>query len=293
MRAMRKFSLSILSGYITLAACCLILGGCDAIQSVIHDDRVVAKVGSHRLYESRLKAYIPEGVSFSDSTNLALQYINTWAADIIFSEMAQAQLSKAEQDVSEELEAYRRDLLRFRYEQRFLSDRLDTLVTEDQMLEYYEAHKELFTIERPILKVRFLDIYKNVEQKDRMIKLMASSKPADIAEVEQLAGRYAIRYIDSGMAWMDAATLAREFGIPYEDMLSRMKQSYIMVENPDMSDVKVAYVREIKRSGVAPYEFCAGRIREYIISGRKHSLLVALERSLLEESGASGEFVIY
>ena len=270
-----------------------LLTGCQAIQSFIHDDKVVARVGKHKLYESEVNAYIPSGVSIADSTNLALQYINTWATDIIFSDMAQSQLSKAERDVTAELEAYKRDLLRFRYEQRFIGDRLDTLVTEDQMLDFYEKHKNLFTLDRPILKVRFVDILKNMDKKDQIIRLMSSNKPKDMDEVEGLANKYAIKYFDKSYEWMDAAVLAREFGTDYGQMLAKMNQSYIRMESEDAADIKVAYVREIRRSGVAPFDFCTDRIREYILSGRKHDLLVALEQSLLKGASDEGQFVIY
>lgn len=270
-----------------------LLTGCQAIQSFIHDDKVVARVGKHKLYESEVNAYIPSGVSIADSTNLALQYINTWATDIIFSDMAQSQLSKAERDVTAELEAYKRDLLRFRYEQRFIGDRLDTLVTEDQMLDFYEKHKNLFTLDRPILKVRFVDILKNMDKKDQIIRLMSSNKPKDMDEVEGLANKYAIKYFDKSYEWMDAAVLAREFGTDYGQMLAKMNQSYIRMESEDAADIKVAYVREIRRSGVAPFDFCTERIREYILSGRKHDLLVALEQSLLKGASDDGQFVIY
>ncbi|MBR6457706.1 MAG: hypothetical protein IKS71_03820 [Bacteroidales bacterium] len=271
----------------------LLLTACQSVHSFIHDDRVVAKVGKHKLYLSEVEAYIPTGVSAADSTNLALQYINTWATDIIFADMAQSQLSKAERDVTAELEAYKRDLLRFRYEQRFIGDRLDTLVTEDQMLAFYEQHKELFTLERPILKVRFIDLFKNIEQRDQIIRLLSSSKPKDIETLENLAGKYAIRYYDKSYEWVDAAVLARDFGTDYGQLLARLNQSYIIMESGETSDVKAAYVREIRRNGVAPFDFCAERIREYILSGRKHDLLIALEQSLLKGASDDGQFVIY
>ena len=281
------------SGMTAALLALVLLTGCQAIQSFIHDDKVVAKVGKHKLYLSEVEAYIPTGVSAADSTNLALQYINTWATDIIFCDMAQSQLSKAERDVTAELEAYKRDLLRFRYEQRFIGDRLDTLVTEDQMLDFYEKHKNLFTLDRPILKVRFVDILKNVEKKDQIIRLMSSNKPKDMEEVQGLANKYAIKYFDKSYEWMDAAVLAREFGTDYGQMLAKMNQSYIRMESEEASDIKVAYVREIRRSGVAPFDFCTERIREYILSGRKHDLLVALEQSLLKGASDDGQFVIY
>ncbi len=273
--------------------CVLAFSSCDSIQSLIHDDEVVAKVGKHKLYKSELKKYIPAGVSAADSTNLALQYINSWASGQIYSDMAQSQLSKADQDVTAELESYRRSLLRFRYEQQFVNERLDTLITEDQMYDFYQAHKDLFELERPILKVRYLDILKTSEQKDYLIKKMSSNRPSDVIEVDSLARMCAIRYFDNSQSWMDASTLAREFNTDYVTMLSRLKNNYISFDNADMSDVKTAYVRDIKRKGVAPYEYCVERIREYILSERKRELLIALEQSLLDEASDRGQFIIY
>ena len=46
---------------------------------------------------------------------------------------------KAKKGVDKELEAYRRSLLRYRYEQRYINDRLDTLITPAQLEEYYKS----------------------------------------------------------------------------------------------------------------------------------------------------------
>ncbi len=269
------------------------VSSCNAVQGLIHDDVVVAKVGKHKLYRSELRKYIPSGVSSSDSTNLALQYINSWASGQIYSDMAVSQLSKADQDVTAELESYKRSLLRFRYEQQFVNERLDTLITEDQMTTFYKSHQSLFNLERPILKVRFIDIVKTSEQRESLIKKMSSNRPSDVVAVDSLARVYAIRYFDNSQTWMDASTLAKEFGTDYLTMLSQYKNNYISIESSDMSDVKVAYVREIKKTGVAPFEFCTDRIREYILSERKRELLVALEQRLLDEASDKGQFVIY
>lgn len=281
------------SGIFLFALPLLALTSCNSFQSLIHDDEVVAKVGKHKLYKSELRKYIPSGVSGADSTNLALQYINSWASGQIYSDMAQSQLSKADQDVSAELESYKRSLLRYRYEQQFVNERLDTLITEAQMLDFYKAHQSLFALERPIVKARYLDIVKTSEHKDYLIKKMSSNRPSDVVEVDSLARSCAIRYFDKSQSWMDASALAKEFNTDYLTMLSRLKNNYITFENAEMSDIKTAYIRDIKRKGVAPFEFCEERIREYILSDRKRELLVSLEQSLLNAASDKGQFVIY
>ena len=61
---------------------------CRAISSLLHDDGVVAQVGDVKLYRAELDALIPKGLSQEDSVNLARQYINTWASDLVYLKIA-------------------------------------------------------------------------------------------------------------------------------------------------------------------------------------------------------------
>ena len=52
-------------------------------------------------------------------------------------------------------------------------------------------------------------------------------------------------------------------------------------------------VFDIRRSGVAPIEYCADGIRDNILSQRKRDLLDKLEQDLLTDAMDSRNFVIY
>ncbi|MCQ2188099.1 MAG: hypothetical protein MJY73_07125 [Bacteroidales bacterium] len=274
-----------------LAIVCL--NACNTISSIIHDDDVVARVGQEKLYLSHVEKYIPEFVSAEDSLNLVRQYINSWATEILYQQVAQEQLSESEMDVTAELEDYRKSLLKFRYEQRYIGERLDTLVTDDQKKEYYSTHQELFQLDRPILKVRFLDIAKNSQSRDKIVKLMSSKEYEDNIQAAELASSAALKYFDSSDRWTDAIVLAREFGTDYADMLAAMRGNVIKIEPEDRSDVLIAYVVEIRKNGVAPMEYVEDRICDYILSARKQELLTTLERDLLEDALDRKTFVIY
>lgn len=274
-----------------LAIVCL--NACNTISSIIHDDDVVARVGQEKLYLSQVEKYIPEFVSAEDSLNLVRQYINSWATEILYQQVAQEQLSESEMDVTAELEDYRKSLLKFRYEQRYIGERLDTLVTDDQKKEYYSTHQELFQLDRPILKVRFLDIAKNSQSRDKIVKLMSSKEYEDNIQAAELASSAALKYFDSSDRWTDAIVLAREFGTDYADMLAAMRGNVIKIEPEDRSDVLIAYVVEIRKNGVAPMDYVEDRICDYILSARKQELLTTLERDLLEDALDRKTFVIY
>ena len=271
----------------------LALCSCKVISNLIDDDQVVARVGDEKLYRSDVAAYIPDLVVGEDSIRMAEQFINSWAADLLYLDMAERQLSVEEMDVTEEMETYRRSLLKYRYEQHYVNERLDTLITPEQVSEYYDEHKEDFVLTRPVLKVRFVDVMKDSPNREAILKMMASDKIGDLERADTLAASSALRYFDRSDTWMDAAELAREFSTDYLSMLSRLEGKYIKIENESTGELKVAYVLEIKKDGYAPLEFCSESIREIILSGRKHNLLNGLEQDLLEDALERKTFVKY
>ena len=271
----------------------LLLCSCNAISSLIHDDEVVARVGRTKLYKSEMERFIPNMIPAEDSLRLAEQYINTWAMDLLYLDVAEAQLSKTELDVTADLEDFRRSLLKYRYEQRYINDRLDTLITDNQISQYYAAHADEFELKRPVLKVRFVDVMKDSPNKDAILKMMSSREYDDIQRADTLAKSTALRYFDSSDVWMDAGELAKSFGLDWESMLSLLKGDMIRYEPEDRTDLMAACVVEIQRKGTAPLEFVSDRIRDILMSARKHDLMNSLERDLLENALESKKFVIY
>ena len=276
-----------------MAAAIAVLPSCKAISSLIHDGEVVARLGDHKLYRSELDDVIPKGASPEDSVKLANLYINSWVKDKAFLDIAQQRLSKEEKDVSKELEAYRQSLLRYRYEQRYVNERLDTTVSTKQIEDYYDTHQESFKLERPILKARFMNISKASPNLPKIKKLMSSDKVEDVIAADSVAFNSARRYHDYSNEWLDAVKLAAEFGVDYVQMLSRRSGQFI--EMPDGEEnVSVAFIVDYRKAGeIAPVDYCQDRIRDIIISGRKHELLTGLEQDLIEDAKVKENFEIY
>ena len=269
------------------------LSSCRAISSFLKGGEVVAEVGSEKLYRSDLDAIMPKGISQEDSVYLAKQYINTWAAELVFLGIAEEQLSKTEKDVTKELEDYRKSLLKYRYEQLYVNERLDTAVTDELVEEYYNSHQEKFILARPLVKARFLSIADESPAKDQIRKRMSSDEVEDLVEADSLAYSSAYKFTTWSDEWVDVTVLAREFPLDYETMLSQVRNRWI--EKVDTLGVaRLAYISDMMKKGeVAPIEYSAPVIRDIIISTRKQTLISTLEQDLLNDARENGKFVIY
>ena len=269
------------------------LMSCRAISSFLSDDEAVAEVGLQRLYRSELNALIPKGMSVEDSVRLARAYINTWALDQVFIAIADEQLSKSEKDVSKELEDYRRSLLKYRYEQLYVNERLDTSVSEDKVEEYYIANTRKFELQRPVVKTRYLRIAADSPVLKTIRRKMSSDQVQDIMDADSLAYSSALKFTAWGNRWIDIAVLAGEFGTDHVSLLSSMKGGW--VEMSDSTGVmNIAYISEIIRAGqTAPLEYCTPQIKDMIISARKQALITGLEQDLLKDAREKGQFVIF
>lgn len=266
---------------------------CRAISSFLSADETIAEVGQAKLYRSELNELIPRGIPAEDSVRLAKMYINTWALDQVFLAVAEEQLSKSEKDVTKELEDYRKSLLKYRYEQLFVNERLDTSVSDDRIERYYQDHEEKFILQRPVVKARFLLIAEDSPSLDKIKKKMASDEVQDLVDADSLAYSSALKFLTWGNEWIDASTLAREFGSDHETMLDWMEGKWI-TRRDTSGRVSVAYVSEMMSAGrLAPIEYCTPSIRDMIISARKQSLISTLEQDLLKDARETGQLVIF
>ena len=275
-----------------LATSCQLVHRVSDSAAELFGDEVVARVGDHKLLRSELENYIPAGVSAEDSLGLARQYIDAWAEDLLFLDVAESRLSKEEKDVSRELEEYRRSLLRYRYEERYVNERMDTLISDEEVRTWYREHTDKFIVDRPLLKARYMVIPRNSRSLKDLKALMSSEDPADNLAADSLASTAALRYVDGTGAWTDALLLARELGTDEVSMMKALKNKFI--ELPDGDNLRVAYVQAVVPQGSpAPLEYCEERIREIILSARKHALMESLERDLLNDARNKEKLVIY
>ena len=140
---------------------CLIAYACDHLPSV-EQDRVVARAGTHYLYESELEEMLLPQLSEEDSTLLAQSVINTWAKKKLLYDQAVINLDDNTQDKLNELvDEYKLDLWARSYKESVVKSMIDTVVSPAAIQEYYAANKNSFALNESIVQMRYIVLPKD------------------------------------------------------------------------------------------------------------------------------------
>ena len=277
----------------TLLLLVLALTSCEQMRSTWHRHDRIARIGGEILYESDINALLPPGSTPEDSTAFVQQYINTWALSRLLLLKAKDELPKAEKDVSAQVEEFRSNLLGYRYEKFYIESRLDTVVSESEMMDYYEQHKESYVLKYAIFKGRVVTILTKSPYYDMFKNSYLATKPADVKSLEELCYASAEKYTDFEKQWVPLSALAGEINMD-EGLCKSKFQGGTHSEIEDGGTTYFVYIEDMIPSGnVSPFEFNREHIRETIISKRKQNLLSTLERDLLEDARIDNTLKLY
>lgn len=270
----------------------LLVSSCSFYDSVVKGDKV-AQIGRAALYKTDIENVIPKGISAADSANLARQYIDSWAIKQLMLQKAEEQLPKGEKDVAQLLEDYRTQLLVFRYENKFVEERLDTLVSDKEMEEYYNAHPYSFIGKNGVFKGRLVKMQNSSPNLQVMRKLAKERDIEKLEALEQLAYNSAYKYSDYNNGWVDLNIVAKEIGIPLDQLQQVLGKEKLAAEIKDTVYTNVLQILEYIPAGEAtPLEYNSGKIKEIIISRRKQELLSNLQRDILQDALSNNKLKI-
>lgn len=270
------------------------LTSCDNIFST-RKNEPLAKVGSQTLYMSDVENMFPKNArSGRDTNNLLKGHIESWVKQQLLLQLAEDNLStEMQNDISKQVEDYRTSLLVYRYEQMYVEQRLDTIISEKEYEDFYNVHKQTMVLSNPIVKVLFIKLKKNSPYLDKIKKLYTSTKPEDMTTVQNLCMQVAIKYDYFNEKWIEFDVLTKELPSTkksYEEMVKTKKR----IEVEDQGDIYLVAVRDYKSRGtIAPLEYEEENIKSLILNKRKQEMMIDLEERVLLDAAKENRVIFY
>lgn len=254
----------------------------------------VAKAGDMILYYDQIPPLIQEGMERSDSIATVQNYINRWARRELLRRKADANLSAdTKNEIDSLLAESRTNLFIYEYQQKMILEKMDTLIYEDEISNYYATNESSFVLTSNIVKARIIKLPATVPDYDRIITLARSDSQTDNQELEKLCYQYAGKYDDFGEEWIPMSRLMLE--IPHDiGMQEDFVRKNAFYETSDTTSIYLLTIRDYRlRSSVAPYEYVKSDIKRTIWNNRRMEFLRSLENGIYNEALKDNSFKMF
>lgn len=255
-------------------------------------EKPLARVEGDYLYPSDIKDIFPAGIPAADSQLIAQNYIEKWVRTRLMVVKAKEVLSPEQKNVEKQIDNYRNSLLIYRLEQNLLSEKLDTMVSQGEVEQYFNDNSGNFVLNQPVVKALYIKVRNSAQDIDKLRGWYASSKDEDLEKLEDYSFKYADKFDFFNNEWVYLSDIVAN--LPANRQNSESLSSARHLELADTSFHYFVKIREFIPSGqVAPLPLVDSKIRTIILNKRKVKYINEIENNIYNDGQKNNAFEIY
>jgi hypothetical protein len=249
------------------------------------------KAKDRTLSREEVERIIPKGASQADSLLIAENYVKKWVKDILIYDIALRNIGDEKTEIETLVNEYRYSLMRYRYQERLIKERLSASLRESDKVNFYEGNQAKFKLERGLLKGLFLKLPLDAPGLQEVKTWYKSSSMESLEKIEKYSVQNAIFYDYFYDKWVDFDDVMANIPVRISDSNSFLRNN----KSVEVSDSSYCYLLNIKEylpaGAIAPYEYAEPQIVEMLINQRKMVFLKNFEDELYEDALKSGDVV--
>lgn len=268
----------------------IVISGLISCQQESPEVDAVARVNDRYLSKEELNAAMPKGLHAEDSLLYRNNFIKMWATKELLLDKARINVDDEDGDIRELVRNYEQELLIERYKKALLQQELDTLITEADLNDYYEANKNVYRLNEELMQLKYIHFSSDLSDKKEIIKSFKSNNKEDI---EELIARelefYSFSFNDS--IWVSSREVEKKLAF-LKDEKNLKKNQFIQKE--DSLGVYLLAVKDILyRNDIAPKEYVIPTIQQMILHKRKLELMNEIEKTIMVDAIKNKQFEQY
>ena len=277
-----------------IASCCLIfLISCDLFdvqEKQRTNNEILAIVNTEKFFKKDLTILLPQNINKIDSQLLVKSYIKDWAIKKLLLEKAENNSSlETVNQIDDLVKDYKESLLINNYKEQLVKQKLDTIVTEKELEEYYLLNKENFKLNEELVKIKFLHIDNTINDKKEILKLFKSDDILDLEELEKQELSFKFhQFNDSTWTQLDNVLLKLPFS--KEKLLKKTK----FIQKQDSIGLYLVAIKDVlELKSIAPLSYVIPTIEQMILHKRKIQLIRDIEKIIIKDAIQNNNFKIY
>lgn len=250
---------------------------------------VLVSVEGHSLLRSEVESVIPRTLSSADSLLVAESYVKKWVKDVLVYDVAEENLGEEMADVERLVEAYRHSLIRYRYQEQLVRERLSAEIRESDVLNYYETNQKKFELKTNLVKGLFLKVPIDAPGLTDLKRWYKSDDASAVEKIDKYSLQNAAIYDYFYDKWMDFEDVMENIPMQLSNPSAYLKANKTL-EVSDSSYCYLLNIRDYIPAGqVAPYDYVQPQIMDMLLAQRKQKFLKDFEEELYNDAIRDGK----
>ncbi|CAM1364164.1 conserved hypothetical protein [Tenacibaculum sediminilitoris] len=275
----------------------LLIVSCDLITlktKKVEHERPIATVYNKHLYKKDIVGLLPKNLPSKDSLVIVKGLINSWAKQELLYIKAEENISEVNsKEIQSLVNDYKKSLYINGYKERLIKQQLDTIVTEEEIISYYNENKENFKVSEELLQFEYVHFGKDYLDKKETIKQFKSEKEEDKEDLERhLLNFKSYRLQDS--TWVTFEYLKKKIPPLRVETKENLLKISKFIQKEDSLEVYLVAVKNIlPKNATAPLSYVSPRIKQIILHKRKLELIRDIEKTLINDAIQNKNFKEY
>lgn len=284
MKQLVKLSLAV--GLLAVAGACT--------QTVDHKGREpLVKVGKNYLYREDLQMMMPVGITGKDSIEFANEYMRNWVEDILLYQKAEGNIPDNAK-INELVASYRRALVMHTFQEELVNQEVGSVITDDEIEAYYQAHAIAFKAEYPYVKGLYLKVPLKAKNLSSVRTLYKKNTQDAIDKLEKIGISNAVDYDYFYDRWLPVPEIASK--LPLKELDS--DADYLgKKKNIEVQDTAFCYFLHVEdfipKDNALPLEYARNEIKEILINMKRVDFINKMRNDLYEQASENNEVIYY
>lgn len=257
-------------------------------------EKAIARVNDSYLFQNDLENLIPSGTPKKDSIALVKDFINRWAMQQLLMNNATKNISKSKQtELDELINQYKIDLYSKAYLEQLVVTKVDTLITKEEIENYYTLNKNNFKANNPLVKLRYINLVKGNNKLKSISAKFSSFKEKDKKELKNLAIQFK-DYAFNDSVWVDIEQVYERLPFVNQDNFSKYIDAGISYQYVDATSVWLVKVKNmIPKNNIVPLDYIAPTIKQILLNKRKTDLINKIQTEITNDAIKDNDFEIF
>ena len=270
-----------------------LLTSCDYLLVQEKEDNaseIIAIVNTDKLFKEDLKDVLPRNISKEDSLIIVKSFIQDWAVNkLLLKGAANNNTSASLRNINKLVQDYKESLLINNYKKELIKQQLDTVISNDEVEQYYSVNNQNFKLNEVLVKSKYLYFDYTINDQKEIVKLFKSDKINDAEELERQQLSFKIYQLNDSI-WTELDKVLLKLPFSKENLLKKSK----FIQKQDSLGLYLMAIKDVlNRNDIAPLSYIKSTIKEMILHKRKIELIREIEKIIVKDATKNNNFKIY